>query len=205
METVKAPLLQLGVAVRILAGQTVLGDLHLVQPFDQGCLVSVVDGLGHGEEAARAARQAVAILTNNATASVLSLIRECHDALRDTRGVVMSVASFSHAEQTMTWAGVGNVEGVLLRKEVTASPARELLLSRGGMVGRHLPPLAASVIAVSPGDTLIFATDGVRGAFWQDIHPEEQPQKMAERILASHGRETDDALVVAARYMGCTK
>jgi serine phosphatase RsbU (regulator of sigma subunit) len=196
-------LLQSAFAARALPGQTVHGDLHLIQPFDGGCLIAVVDGLGHGEEAARAARQAAATMAASASRSIPEIVQECHHALRHTRGVVMSLASLNAAEETMTWAGVGNVEGVLLKKDATTNSGRELLLSRQGVVGYRLPRLVTSVIAVAAGDTLVFATDGVREGFWQDCHCEELPQRMAERIVSSFGKGTDDALVVAARYLGC--
>src|SRR6185295_3905088 len=121
---------------------------------------------------------------------------------RNTRGVVMSLASFNAVDRTMTWAGVGNVEGVLLRKDATTNSDHEMLLSRGGVVGQRLPRLAASVVPVSPGDTLLLATDGVTSGFWRNLPLEEAPQRMAERIVASFARGTDDALVVAARYLG---
>jgi len=35
-----------------MPGQAVSGDMHLVRPFEDGVLVALVDGLGHGEEAA---------------------------------------------------------------------------------------------------------------------------------------------------------
>ena len=59
---VTAPLIAWGMAQAVLAGQTVSGDRHLVSPCRDGLLVAVVDGLGHGEEAAKAAEIAVSTL-----------------------------------------------------------------------------------------------------------------------------------------------
>ncbi len=52
----RAALIDWGVATLMLAGERESGDLHLVKPVGTGVLVSVVDGLGHGAEAAAAAR-----------------------------------------------------------------------------------------------------------------------------------------------------
>src|SRR5256885_16832155 len=57
-----APMIEWGVAAAPLAGETESGDLHLVKPVGRGMLVAAVDGLGHGAEAAAAARTAVATL-----------------------------------------------------------------------------------------------------------------------------------------------
>ncbi|HEX4600987.1 MAG TPA: SpoIIE family protein phosphatase [Gemmatimonadales bacterium] len=195
-------LIEYGVATLALAGETESGDLHLVQPAGTGVLVSVVDGLGHGPEAAAAARAAITALARQAPAPVLTLLQACHQALIGTRGVVMSLASFDRADGAMTWVGVGNVEGVLLYTDPGARQAHTTLVTRGGIVGGELPKLHAEVISISPGDTLIFATDGIKAAFADGLPVELAPQELAELILARHSKGTDDALVLVARYTG---
>ena len=59
-----------------------------------------------------------------------------------------------------------------------------------------------SRLAVAPGDTLILATDGVRSRFAEDQGVGFAAPPSAERILADHGKETDDALVLVVRYLG---
>jgi hypothetical protein len=195
-------LLDWGVAAQPLAGQTVCGDVHLVQPFPNGVLVAVVDGLGHGEEAARVAQLAVATLQAHPRETVVSLLERCHGVLRQTRGAVLTVASFNGLDATMTWVGVGSVEGVLLRAEPRTAPAREDVLLYGGVVGSLLPSLQGFVLPVARGDTLLFATDGIRSGFTEGARLTEAPQAMADRILAQHVKGTDDALVLVARYRG---
>src|SRR5712671_7206875 len=130
MEDVSDVQLDYGVAMATQPGQEVQGDRYLVQPFGSGTVVAVIDGIGHGAEAAGAATLARDTIALLAGSSVLHMIQACHDALRNTRGVVMSVASFDAAEHTMVWAGVGNVEGLLLRADTTALPASEMLVLR---------------------------------------------------------------------------
>src|SRR2546421_11870666 len=91
-----------GVATGALRGQAESGDLHLVKPVGSGVLVAVVDGLGHGAEAASAAQAAVAALERHATESPVPLIERCHRALQGTRGVVMSVAVLGRPDRSMT-------------------------------------------------------------------------------------------------------
>ena len=198
----RAALIDWGVATLMLAGEQESGDLHLIKPVGTGVLVSVVDGLGHGAEAAAAARTAVAALNRHAQESVLPLLQRCHQALAGTRGVVVSVALFDRADGSMTWLGVGNVEGVLLYADSGRRRGRERLVTRGGIVGSELPPLRAEVLAVAPGDTLILATDGIRSGFADDLAIDAPPQQLADQILARSGKSTDDALVLVARYLG---
>lgn len=198
----KASLIEWGVAALTLPGQAESGDRHVVQPFRGGLLVAVVDGLGHGDEAAAAARIAITALERHADHPVIPLLESCHEHLRSTRGAVLSLASFDGVEGTMTWLGVGNVEGQLVRADPDANPRHESLLLRGGVVGRQLPPLHPSIIAIMPGDTLIFATDGIGGEFARGVTASDPPQETADRILARYGKRTDDALVLVARYVG---
>ena len=194
--------LEWGAASLALPGHTESGDLHLVAPFPNGVLVAVVDGLGHGFEAAAASKIALATLKEHLNEPVTSLVHRCHERLKGTRGVVMSLASFMVQDGTMTWLGVGNVEGILLRPPTNANPAREWIVLRAGVVGYSLPSLRASVLHVRLGDTLIFATDGIRPSFAESPSLNDSPQRIAERILARSGRDTDDALVLVARYLG---
>jgi len=59
-------------------------------------------------------------------------------------------------------------------------------------------------LPVSPGDTLILATDGVRGGYLDLVAVSDPPQQLADQLLAEYGRGTDDALVLVARYLGTT-
>src|SRR6266496_811221 len=147
-------LIEWGVASRALPGEAQSGDLHCVKQIGTGVLVAVVDGLGHGAEAATAAQAAVAALERHATESPMPLFERCHRALHGTRGVVMSVALFARPDRSMTWLGVGNVEGLLLRGDGAArsGAARQSLVTRGGIVGSELPRLHPVVLPVAPGD-----------------------------------------------------
>ncbi|HEY7790200.1 MAG TPA: SpoIIE family protein phosphatase, partial [Vicinamibacterales bacterium] len=172
-----------GTAVRTLPGQRDGGDVAVLQPYGRGLLAAAIDGVGHGREAAQAAAAAAAVLMRQPDDSVLRLVERCHAALRGTRGVVMSLAAFNFLDATMTWLGVGNVAGVLRRANHLARPAAEFLLLRGGVVGHNLPPLLASILPISPGDTMLLATDGISGGFWQSARLDEAPQALADRML----------------------
>ena len=223
------PLAEWGAATLAREGEVESGDRYVVAPFSTGVLVAVIDGLGHGEEAASAAERAAHILESDPRASVVTLISQCHEGLRSTRGVVMSLASFTTSDETMTWIGVGNVEGRLVRaksgafsnerrngerrmwqESVTVERRRaqrrqhqsESLLLRAGVVGSHLPPLNGSLLPIRPGDTVFLATDGVALPSIEDVDPGEPPQALAERILSRHKKGADDALVVVVRWVG---
>jgi len=200
MDDSEQSLIDWAMALHILAGEKESGDHCWVKVCASQALVAVVDGVGHGKEAALAARQAIDTLKHVEGESPIALFQRCHERLRSTRGVVMSLASFDGSDNTMTWLGVGNVEGVLLHRQFHVHPGMETLLPRPGVLGDHLPRLSASVLQVAAGDLLIFATDGIRPGFADNANLNDPPQQIADRIMAQYGRGTDDALVVVARY-----
>ncbi len=182
-------------------GETVSGDLYLIRLVSDGAWVAAVDGLGHGPEAAASAKMAIATLENaDEAADIVTLVRKCHDMLRGMRGVVMSLAVFSQSKGTMTWIGIGNVEGRLFRANQAANTPGEMLLLRGGIVGHNLPALIAITVPIYSGDTLIFASDGIRNDFDEKLDGSAPPQKLVSDIIAHSAKETDDSLVVVARY-----
>jgi hypothetical protein len=72
------------------------------------------------------------------------------------------------------------------------------------VVGIRLPLVEGAIVPVMRGDTLIFATDGIRSEFTQHLALGDGPQQLADKILAQHATRTDDALVLVARYVGET-
>jgi negative regulator of sigma-B (phosphoserine phosphatase) len=196
------PLIEWHVAGLQAKGQSVSGDAFIVQSFKDGMLLAVVDGVGHGREATAAARVAIKILKQRTQDSVIALVQRCHKALLNTRGVVMTVAILCPAESTLTWIGVGNVAGRLLRADAGWNHAAESVMLCAGMVGHRLPRLHASVLTISRGDLLILATDGVYAGFDTAVNPAETPSTIAEHILKEYYKGYDDALVLAVRYLG---
>jgi len=193
-------MLDLGVAALTLPGQDECGDQHVVVSFAGGVLVAVMDGIGHGKEAAKAAKLTEGILRSHPDEALLPLIKRCHEELRGTRGIVMSVASFNLLAGTMAWAGTGNVQGKLISMDAP-SQARTLLLSVGTL-GYQLAQVNPTVLPIKPGDTLIFSTDGIREDFDQHLNLKQSPQQLADAILARSASQTDDALVLVGRYLG---
>jgi phosphoserine phosphatase RsbX len=202
METVSVSALEYGVARFVRPGEGESGDQHLVCSKKSRILIAAMDGIGHGAEAAAASRTASSILEAEPDEPIISLVRLCHEGLRKTRGVVLSLAYIDATYGMMTWLGVGNVQGMLMRAGAKRGTVQETLLLRGGVVGAQLPPLQATVLPIARGDTLIFATDGVRNSFVESLAPMEAPQYAADRILKAYHHGNDDALVMLARYTG---
>ena len=196
MEGKTPPLVEWTVAIRSLGSES--GDQYLVsRTGDGGVLVAVVDGLGHGPEAASAAKTAIAVLEAGHERELAARFLRCHERLRDTRGVVLSLGLF--ATGSLTWLGVGNVDGVLLRSGFERPRAAPRARRRGGPASA----LARAVPADRGAGRHTDPRDGRhRGGFAGDPGIAFAAPPTAERILADHGKETDDALVLVVRYLG---
>jgi len=183
-------------------GGAALGDGYFVQAVSGGVLVVVVDGMGHGNEAAAATQEALRVLQRHAEATPAEQCQHCHEALRGTRGVAMGISRFDLGADVLTWIGIGSVRGVLRRTPSPGAPSTEMLLQRRGIVGRQLPSLIAVNLSVQRGDLLVLATDGIRSDFEEAIRGHEPTKRVADGILSRHAEPNDDALVLVARYVG---
>ncbi len=192
------------VAARPIPGELVSGDQCVVEVTETETVLAVIDGLGHGPEAAAAADAAVKVLRENPAEPVEVLLVLCHTALARTRGAAITVASINGVNGSMSWLGVGNVEAARLRNGLSGEPSTrsspDMALLVGGIVGHQLPTLRSHAVELQPGDLLLMATDGIARSFTQDVHVGAAPARLADGILQNLARPTDDALILVARY-----
>lgn len=193
--------LELGIAERALRGEPRSGDRAVFVAYEGGALVAAIDGLGHGGEAADAAEAAAAVMAEQPDAEPGQLIEACHAALARTRGAVMTLAWFDLVGESLSWTGVGNVEGRLVHANAGPHAPTHGALTKGGVVGYNLPSIRVTGTDLEDGDVMVLATDGIHSDFARAIAAGGGAQDIADRILAEHGKASDDALVVVVRYL----
>jgi hypothetical protein len=194
--------IDIGIAQLTLPGEIESGDRCVVKLFENRAMVGVIDGLGHGEDAARAAAAAAEVLEAFGHESVGALMARCHERLRETRGAAITLIVFDCAAGLLRWTGAGNVKAVLLHREPSGDPCSTELLVRGGVAGAVLPSTAASTVDIARGDIVAIATDGVRPGFINGIKGGEPLQALAERLLEQYQTSQDDALLAVVRVQG---
>lgn len=183
-----------------LPGQVASGDLCLVKRVGKGTLLAVVDGLGHGQEAASAARAAVGAIDRYSREPLVELVKRCHTALIGLRGVVLGLAYLDPQAASMTWLGVGNIGGVLLHGDAKARPPRVSLVPNAGFIGGEPPRATARAVPLKARDTVILFSDGIKDGFTESLVLANSPQEIADFIIARHTKGNDDALALVARY-----
>ena len=185
-----------GAVCRAKQGQVVSGDVYLVCEYGEDTvLIAVIDGLGGGEEAERAARLAAETIQQHVTAPLQELLRRAHAALHATRGAVIGVLRLEQAAAQASYVGVGNI-GVRVYSRQPIKP-----ISKNGILGFRLPTLLELRYAYDPGDIFVLYSDGISGGFAQDgtIDLKQPPQRMAEQLLAGYGKLSDDATAVVIK------
>lgn len=193
--------LEWAVAGRPAPGEPASGDAAVVRAGENRCMLAVVDGLGHGPEAATSAAVAVEIFERNYRLGVTELLALAHQGLADGRGAAATVAVVDGPSGTLSWLGVGNVDGVVLHQSASGRARTNGVLLRGGVLGRELPWLQEpTIVQLADRDCIALATDGVRGDLISWLRTGLRANVLAQRLLDDHASEVDDALVLVARY-----
>jgi serine phosphatase RsbU (regulator of sigma subunit) len=185
-----------GAVCRAKQNQTVSGDLYVIEEHGEGRLIAaVVDGLGGGEEAARAARAAEQIIRQHPDWPLQELVQRSHVALHSTRGAVIGLLRLDTQGHKVSYVGVGNI-GAQVYSRQTIKP-----ISKNGILGFRLPALLEMHYTYDPGDIFVLYSDGVSSRFALDgkIDIRQPPQRIAEQILELYGKYTDDATVVVIK------
>jgi len=185
-----------GAVCRAKQNQLVSGDIYVVQEHGEGLvLAAIVDGLGGGGEAARAARAAVQVINEHTDWPLQDLMHRSHAALHSTRGAVIGLLRLDQQSHKASYVGVGNI-GMQVYSRQMIKP-----ISKNGILGFRLPTLLELHYIYDPGDIFVLYSDGVSSRFALDgqIDIRQPPQRIADQILAAYGKHIDDATVVVIK------
>lgn len=184
-----------GSVCRAKHGQSVSGDVYLVEEVGSSMLVSVIDGLGGGEEAARAANLAADAFRRHRLLPIQELIKLAHTDLHSTRGAVVGLLKLDLQGSQASYVGVGNI-GAQVYSRRSIKP-----ISKNGILGFRLPHLLELHYAYDKGDLFVLYSDGISAKFAHDVKVDtsQPPQQLAERIIELYGKETDDATVLVVK------
>lgn len=189
--------MQIAIAKRALLGDRHCGDDCAWWHSGGKTTLCIVDGLGHGEHAERAATAAVEYVAGHLTHPLADIFAGCDAALRRTRGVVMSIAVVDEEAETLTHAGIGNTRAMIVGEEKTVH-----LSSNYGIVGGGYRRLTPETVTLNPGDLVIMYTDGIpekMNLLNYDATLRGDVQQLAAQIVQGWGRETDDVAVLVFR------
>ena len=175
-------------------GNEVSGDAYWVYSDQDRTLVSLIDGLGAGQAAHKAAECAKACVAQDTGVTLTEMLERCHQALRGTRGAVMMLMRVSHTQGMVSFAGIGNI-GVKVFSDTPIKP-----ISRNGIVGYRMNSVREFNYPYTKGDVFILHSDGISMRFAVDESwvrdPSTDLQQVAQDIADNFGKDDDMTVVV---------
>lgn len=188
--------LEFGAATRSCRMLPDNGDAIILRQWDGHALTGVIDGLGHGQFAKKAAQTARQYIEQHFDQPLAALFRGVGRTCRATRGVVMALVRFNLDEQKLAVASVGNVEVRLIGNE------HPNIVVRRGILGLNAPAPVITEHSWTPSSALVVHSDGLQPHWrWDDFRDaiREDPGVIALQMLRKFGRMEDDATVVVAK------
>ena len=189
--------LEIGEVCLPMRNEIVCGDAWVTRRSGHTDLVMVADGLGHGPDAAEAARRAVAVFEASRDQSPALLISEIHGALQSTRGAAVAIASLDHEIAQVRYAGVGNISGTIVHGSTTRS-----MVSLNGTVGHEMRKVQEFVYEWPTDGLLVMHSDGLQTHWRLDKYPGLAARHLnviAAVLYRDFSRGRDDLTVIAAR------
>ncbi|WP_066737923.1 ATP-binding SpoIIE family protein phosphatase [Cupriavidus sp. D384] len=177
-------------------GEQVSGDGWSVAVCDHRADVVVVDGLGHGPEAAEAATAALTVFDPNCGGSPGPYVERAHAALRGTRGAAIGAYRIDGGTQRIRFAGAGNIMG-----RVISGIGDRTLVNQNGTAGIQMRTVQEQELDWPSHALVILHSDGIQSRWQFDDATvlQRDPSIVAAFVLWKFSRGRDDATVVVIR------
>jgi len=189
--------LEIGVVCVPLRGQNVCGDSWAVYQDAERAVIMLVDGLGHGPDAAEASGEAVKTFDRHSNLDVATILTNVHEALRSTRGAVVAAAEVELSTGKVQFSGVGNICSRIVEWSTS-----QHMVSLNGTAG-----LAAKFKVFdydwARSGVLIMCSDGLTTHWRLSAFPgliAAHPSLIAGILYQNFYRGRDDVTVMAARW-----
>ena len=191
------PPFDVGVVRVAKRGESECGDDWGIVMEDSRVSLAVVDGLGHGEAAAKASRLAVVIAAEHPSEHPAAVVTAMHAGLRATRGAAVAVAELTLSDGVVRYAGLGNISAA-----ITGTADARSLVSHNGIAGHEMRKVQEFRYDWPTDSLLVMHSDGVSARWDLARYPglvSRHPSVVAGVLYRDFSRGRDDALVVVVR------
>ena len=186
-----------GFAAKALQGDE-CGDSGITLEQKGILLCAVIDGVGHGPNAAIAAVTARNYIEANSEAPLTEILQGVHEVLKSTQGAVACLCRIELKSGQLTMAGIGNITCRIFR-----GLDSERLLSREGILGYMVSTPREHTRKLDNAALLLMHSDGVREHFELFEYPDllkGNAASVAARVVDTLGKNNDDASCLAVRF-----
>ncbi|MBN9246987.1 MAG: ATP-binding protein [Hyphomicrobium sp.] len=183
-----------------MPGETVCGDAWAIRSDSTSRTVMVVDGLGHGPDAAKVATEAIRLFDKYWRSGPAETLKSLHAGLRATRGGAVAIARIEPVSKRVVYAGVGNIVGVI----AAGNGQIKRMLSYNGTIGhnaRHFQEIVYPIEDTASAE-IILHSDGLSSSWSFDTYPgliTQHPAMLAAVLYRDFARGRDDATIVVTK------
>ncbi len=190
--------LQLGAVCIPISGERECGDQWQVQVAGERTRIALVDGLGHGPDAAQAALAAIRVIEQTGQSAPAMVLERTHQAIAASRGAAMAVCDIEPAgAKPVIFCGTGNIAGVVIGREGQRS-----MISLYGIVGHQQRKTQEFSYPWSADSLLVMHSDGLQTRWSLDPYPglrSRHPGVIAAILMRDFSRNRDDLCIVVAK------
>jgi anti-sigma regulatory factor (Ser/Thr protein kinase) len=180
-----------------ITGEEISGDSWSFYQTDERSLILVADGLGHGPIAAEASQLACEVFQENVHLPCGQIVTLINKRLRTTRGAVIAISEINKKQQTVTFAGLGNIAGI-----INNGNKMRHMVSHDGTAGGGQYVVQEYVYAWNEKSILVMHSDGLTSRWTLQQYPGlsvRYPSVIAGLLYRDFCRGNDDVTVVVAK------
>ncbi|HEY9772367.1 MAG TPA: hypothetical protein V6C81_01005 [Planktothrix sp.] len=177
-------------------------EIPILKATPSGIVCALIDGVGEDATAIEAAKRAAQPFEEYTHQSLTELFARSEKSLKAGTGVALTAAMFNVGFNTISWFGIGNVNGVLFRRSPAADPRYHRIELISGLIGTGQVRLREMCLPIKPGDLLIFATEGVADTFVEALPIDGKPRLVADQLMAKYCAPDTDCAMIVVRYLG---
>ncbi|EUJ43849.1 SpoIIE family protein phosphatase [Listeria rocourtiae] len=134
------------------------GDQIFIEESASGILCALVDGLGSGKEAEKAAKAVTeAIDANSSLKSLADIVARSNEAVAGLRGAAIAVWRADWAKQKLTYCGIGNIRFYMLGED----DKLVYPISSTGFLSGRKQKIRTQEFSYRPGSTFLMHSDGL--------------------------------------------
>jgi anti-sigma regulatory factor (Ser/Thr protein kinase) len=179
--------------------EVVCGDTWRIYQRDRQLALLMVDGLGHGPDAAKASQEAADVFDSDPFVPLVTMLENMHVRMRGTRGAAVAIAQIDIDREQLKFVGVGNIAGSL---RAAAEGSGRGLFSHNGIVGVQYHKAQQFEYPCPRESLLTIHSDGLQTRWSFDKYrglSQRHPGIIAGVLYRDYCRGNDDVTVAAVR------
>jgi anti-sigma regulatory factor (Ser/Thr protein kinase) len=178
--------------------EIVCGDGFRIKKNETETQIFFGDGLGHGQHAKDAVDRAGDFFLSCKERDPVDILRQMHEVVRRTRGLVGTVAVFDKKKMEWNVCGIGNI----LSRMYTGIMYKNYM-AYNGTIGLNIPTsLSHSAFPAEKNQHLVMCSDGIRTRWDLTRYPSILKQDntiLAAALYKDYSRGNDDSSILIAK------